>query len=279
MSSHEPASGALPLSRAAALRAGLGALRHTVTTGSTNDDLAREARAGDRSPAVLVADHQTAGRGRLGRRWLDTAPAADGTGTADGADASGGPDGDVQALLVSFRVPTSAARAFDCAAAVSAAALESTAEALAGTDAAVRSKWPNDLLIEAPEGSGKLAGLLSELVEGDPGTAVVGLGLNLTDAPPGLDAASLAGAGGPADRDELLAALIDALPGHLADPARARAVLDAASATVGRNVRVERTDGTTVTGLARGLDHAGRLIVVVAGRDVPIDAGDVFHLR
>ena len=278
MSSHEPASGTLPLSRAAALRAGLGALRHTVTTGSTNDDLAREARAGDRSPAVLVADHQTAGRGRLGRRWLDTA-AADWADAADGADASGGPDGDVQALLVSFRLPTSAARAFDCAAAVSAAALESVAEALAGTDAAVRSKWPNDLLIEAPEGSGKLAGLLSEFVEGDPGTAVVGLGLNLTDAPSGLGAASLAGAGGPADRDELLAALIDALPGYLADPSRARAVLEAASATVGRNVRVERTDGTTVTGLARGLDDAGRLIVAVAGRDVPIDAGDVFHLR
>ena len=272
MPSREHASGALPLSRAAALRGGLGALRHTVSTGSTNDDLAREARVGDRSPAVLVADHQTAGRGRLGRRWLD-APAA------DGADAAGGPDRVVQALLVSFRLPTSAARAFDCAAAVSASALESVAEALAGTDAAVRSKWPNDLLIEAPDGSGKLAGVLSEFVEGDPGAAVVGLGLNLTDAPSGLGAASLAGAGGPAGRDELLAAVIDALPGHLADPARARAVLEAASATIGRKVRVERTDGTTVTGVARGLDDAGRLLVAVDGRDVPIDSGDVFHLR
>ena len=121
--------------------------------------------------------------------------------------------------------------------------------------------------------------MLSEFVEGDPGAAVVGLGLNLADAPSGLGAASLAGAGGPTGRDELLAAVIDALPGHLADPARARAVLEAASATVGRNVRVERTDGTIVTGLARRLDDAGRLVVAVEGRDVPIDAGDVFHLR
>lgn len=254
----------LPLSCAAARRAGLGRLRHTVETGSTNDDLAREARRGDRSPAVLVADHQTAGRGRLGRRWLDAASQ---------------PGGAPSALLVSFRLRAPAAEAINCSAAVSAAALGSVAEALAGRDAAVRAKWPNDLEIEAPESSGKLAGVLSEIVEGDPGVVVVGLGLNLHAAPSDLGAASLAGAGGSTTRDELLASMLDALRGHLADPSGARAALEAASATIGRRVRVERTDGTSVTGVARGTDDAGRLVVAVDGRDVPIDAGDVFHLR
>ena len=179
-------------------------------------------------------------------------------------------------MLVSFRLRALAAEARHCADAVSAAALEAVAEALAGQDARVRSKWPNDLLIEAPEGSGKLAGVLSEFVDGDPGVAVVGLGLNLTVAPSGLGAASL---GGLVGRDELLASILDSLPGHLADPAGARAALAAASATIGRNVRVERVDGTSVTGIATGLDDAGRLVVTVEGREVPIDAGDVFHLR
>lgn len=261
MPSPNRASEVLPLSFTAARRAGLGRLRHTVSTGSTNDDLAREARAGDRSTAVLVADHQTAGKGRLGRRWLDSPPTSGAT---------------VAALLVSFRLRTAAAEARDCADAVSAAALEAVAEALAGQDARVRSKWPNDLLIEAPEGSGKLAGVLSEFVDGDPSVAVVGLGLNLTAAPSRLGAASL---GGLIGRDELLAPILDSLPGHLADPAGARAALEAASATIGCKVRVERIDGTSVTGLAISLDNAGRLVVTVGGREVTIDAGDVFHLR
>ena len=293
MPSPDRASEVLPLSFAAARRAGLGRLRHTVSTGSTNDDLAREARAGDRSPAVLVTDHQTAGKGRLGRRWLDLSPdpsraevpggdalhGADVPDLVDAADAANRASGAAPALLVSFRMGASAAQAFDCAFAVSAAALEAVAEALAGQDARVRSKWPNDLLVEAPGASGKLAGVLSEFVEGVPGVAVVGLGLNLTTAPSGIGATSLSGTGGLAARDELLAAIIETLPIHLSDPARARAVLATASATIGRKVKVERTDGTSVTGIATGLDDAGRLVVTVGGREVPIDAGDVFHLR
>ena len=264
MRSSDQALEVLPLSCAAARRAGLGRLRHTVSTGSTNVDLAREARGGDRSAAVLVADHQTAGRGRLQRRWLDAAEA---------------PGGAVPALLVSFRLRAAAAGAIDCSGAVSAAALQSVAGVLAGTDARVRAKWPNDLLIEAPNASGKLAGVLSEIVGGDPGVVVVGLGLNLSAAPSGLGAVSLAQAGAATTRDELLASMLDVLPGYLADPGRARAALEAESATIGRMVRVEHTDGTSVTGLARGLDDAGRLVVTVDGSDVPIDAGDVFHLR
>lgn len=254
----------LPLSSGAARRAGLGELRHVVSTGSTNDDLAQEARLGDRSAAVLVADHQTAGRGRQGRRWSDVAT---------------GPQGSEASLLVSFRLAAPVPDAFDRVAAVSAAALAATSGTLPDLGAAVRAKWPNDLLIESGEASGKLAGVLSEIVDGDPPLVVVGLGLNVTAAPPEPGAVSLAQAGGTATRDEILASLIDALPGYLADPGRAREDLRAASATLGREVRVQRTDGTSIVGTAVDIDGSGRLVVAGASGEVAIDAGDVFHLR
>ena len=260
----EPASQWLPLSSAAALRAGLGPLRHVASTGSTNDDLALAARRGDRTPAVLVADHQTAGRGRLQRRWID---AADGASRGEAS------------LLVSFRLPAAVAEAFDRAAAVSAAALAAAAATLADSAAEVRAKWPNDLLLEAPGVSGKLAGVLSEIVDTDPPVVVVGLGLNVAAAPAEPAAVSLAQAGGNATRDEVLASLLDRLPGYLVDPARARGELRAASATIGRAVRVELTDGSSVEGIARDIDDAGRLVVAAGLQEVRIDAGDLFHLR
>ena len=254
----------LPLSCAAARRAGLGELRHAAATGSTNDDLAREARLGERTPAVLVADHQTAGRGRLGRRWRDAAT---------------GPHAGGASLLVSFRLAAPVAGAFDRTAAVSAAALLAASGALAGGGAAVRAKWPHALLIESRAVSGKVAGVLSEIVDGDPPLVVVGLGLNIAEAPSEPGAVSLAQAGGAASRDEILASLIDALPGYLADPGRAREDLRVASATLGSEVRVQRTDGTSIVGTAIDVDGSGRLVVACDSGEVAIDAGDVFHLR
>ena len=254
----------LPLSCAASRRAGLGELRHTVATGSTNDDLAREARLGDRSPAVLIADHQTAGKGRLGRRW---------------SDAATGPHAAEASLLVSFRLVAPVAAAFDRTAAVSAAALAAASGTLAGGGAVVRAKWPNDLLIDSRDASGKVAGVLSEIVDGDPPLVVVGLGLNIAEAPGVPGAVSLASAGGVASRDELLAWMIGRLPGYLADPRRARAELRAASATLGSAVRVQCTDGTSVVGTAVDIDGTGRLVVAGEEGEVLIDAGDVFHLR
>ena len=248
----------------AARRAGLGPLLHTVSTGSTNDDLAVAARRGDRTPAVLVADHQTAGRGRLGRRWSD---AADGSGSSEAS------------LLVSFRLPATVVEAFDRAAAVAAAALAAAAAALAGSGAEVRAKWPNDLLLQAPGVSGKLAGVLAEIVDGDPPVVVVGLGLNVAAAPAEPGAVSLAQAGAETSRDQVLASLLDALDGYLADPARARSELKAKSATIGRRVRVELADDSSVEGIACDIDPRGRLVVDAGGEPVRIDAGDVFHLR
>lgn len=254
----------LPLSCEAVRRAGLGELRHTASTGSTNDDLVQEARLGDRSPTILVADHQTAGRGRLGRRW---------------SDAAAGSHRGEASLLVSFRFVAPVSDAFDRVAAVSAAALAAVSRALPDGGAAVRAKWPNDLLIESSEVSGKLAGVLSEMVDCDPAVVVVGLGLNVADAPGEPGAVSLAQAGSAVTRDELLAWMIDELPGYLGDPRKARADPRAASATIGRVVRVERADGTSVVGTAVDIDAAGRLILASDGGEVLIDTGDVFHLR
>ena len=258
------AESSLPRSDAAARRAGLGPLRHVACTGSTNDDLAGEARRGDGSPAVLVADHQTAGRGRLDRRWVD----------------SGGPGGDPEAaLLVSLRLPGPPDTASDRVAAVSAAALAATEGVLGGSPASVRTKWPNDLVIESAGVHGKLAGVLSEIVVGGSPAVVVGLGLNLRPVPGAPSSASLAEAGAAVARDDLLFRLLQFLTGFLADPSGARSVLRASSATVGRIVRVALADGGSVTGTARDIDGQGRLVLAAEGVEHSIDAGDVVHLR
>ena len=179
---------------------------------------------------VVVADHQTAGRGRLDRRW--EAP----PGTA---------------LLASFVVP--------CDRLVTFAAGVAAAEACG---AAVRLKWPNDLLLTGR----KLGGILAE-AQGE--RAVVGIGINLGWAPPG--AARL----GPVDRDLLLERIAEGLARWLAAPKDE--LLDAWRAradTLGRRVRVE-VGGGSFEGMAEDVTDDGAL--VVSGRTVA--AGDVVHLR
>jgi len=274
----------LPLSAEVALTAGFGELRHTKETGSTNDDLAAEARLGDRSPAVLVADHQNAGRGRLGRRW---------------SDAATGPHQSEAALLVSIRLQTPLADAYDCVAAVSASALAAATDIAkrSRSDAAevLRSKWPNDLLICSHEVNGKLAGVLSETVAGDPPVVVVGLGMNLAAAPDQSGAVALAQLGVECNRDQLLARLLQQLPAYLAAPDTARSDLRAASATLGSVVKVLRADGEVVVGTAIDIDATGRLVlktrrsalpgetpnaaVGAASQTMLIETGDVIALR
>jgi BirA family biotin operon repressor/biotin-[acetyl-CoA-carboxylase] ligase len=178
---------------------------------------------------AVVAEHQQAGRGRLDRRW--EAP----PGTA---------------LLASFAMPFHA--------------LAPLAAGVAAAEACrpqVRLKWPNDLLLEGR----KLGGIL---VEATADRCVVGIGINLSWAPPG--AARL-----DADREVVLARLVAGLerwwlvaPAQLLDAWRARAD------TLGRRVRVE-LGGETFEGLAEDITDEGSL--VVGGRIVA--AGDVTHLR
>jgi len=179
----------------------------------------------------VVADHQTAGRGRLGRTW-ETPP-----GTA---------------LLASFVMP--------------ARPLASLAAGVAAAHAcgpASRLKWPNDVLL----GGAKLAGILAE-VRGD--RVIVGVGVNLTWAPPG---AAMLGAG--VDRASLLDRMVVELERWFAAPdVEVLAAWRERADTLGRTVRVE-LPGETFEGLAEDIADDGSL--VVSGR--AFAAGDVIHLR
>ena len=229
-------------------------MRHVTSTGSTNDDLAEEARAGSTSPCVLVTDHQTAGRGRLGRAWADDVG---------------------QALLVSFRLRYGPDSALDAAACLTAAA---RAAADAACPVPVATKWPNDLVVEDGPAPGKLAGMLAELVTGDRDTVVIGLGLNLEPAPGQPAATSIRECGGSPDLDRILAAVIDGLGERLSDPARARDEIRVASATIGRAVRVD-LGSTSIVGTAVDLTDAGELVLATDDGERVLSAGDVVHLR
>jgi BirA family biotin operon repressor/biotin-[acetyl-CoA-carboxylase] ligase len=243
------------------------AVEVVASTGSTNADLL--ARGGPEGQ-VLVAEEQTAGRGRAGRTWV----------SVPGASLT------FSVLLRPASVPPAARGWLPLLTGVAvAAAVRSTA----GVAAVL--KWPNDVLV----GDRKLAGILAE--QSPAGDAVVvGVGLNVATpqdalpvSPNGLPATSLLVEGAEVAREALLAAILGSL-GRLylafrADPDPARSGLlaeyTAACVTLGRTVRVELPAGRMLTGVAEGIDRGGRLLVRPAGAAAatPVSAGDIAHLR
>lgn len=228
-------------------------------TGSTNSDLVAAARAGARPGTVLVADHQTHGRGRLGRQW-QAPPGA--------------------SLLVSILLPSELARGH-LQRLTQAVALAAAAACLEVADVVAELKWPNDLLV----GDRKLAGVLAESVAdaGAVASVVAGIGINVNwpqELPVELAATmtSLSAAcGHDVDRQQLL----DALLAHLAatDWAGLDAAYRAKLGTLGRPVRVVLGDGELL-GTAVDVTAAGELVVEDGtGRRHTIHAGDVTHLR
>lgn len=215
---------------------------------------------------VVVADHQTAGRGRLDRTW-ETPPGSALTFSA--VLDPGLPDADWPLLPL--------------------AAAVAVADGLRrSTGVAPRLKWPNDVLIGDPLGEsprdGKVAGILLERVAGADGRplAVVGIGVNVgmrIDQLPVPTATSLALTGAKVDRSAILGAILHALTVEVRGLAEEREWLleryRGACTTLGAEVRVDLPDGKAVTGLAEAVDEHGRL--VVAGRAV--GAGDVVHVR
>ncbi len=229
-------------------------------TGSTNDDLVAAARAGAPDRSVLVTDFQTAGRGRLGRRW-DAPPGA--------------------SLLVSVLVrPRSApARLHGFTQAMALAARQACRDVGGFTPVL---KWPNDLLV----GDRKLAGILAEAVaDGRRVVAVVaGMGLNVAwpETPTAEAISASSAAGRPLDRDEILNAVLANLTGRLHEwehePEALHDHYRAALATLGQVVRVE-TPGATVEGVAVDVRPGGELVVDGDGTRHEISVGDVIHLR
>ena len=233
-------------------------------TGSTNADLIARANAGeDIDGAVLIAEHQTAGRGRQGRSWLD-APGAQlamsvGIGVAD--------------------VPTERWGWLPLATGVS------IVETVARFGGDVALKWPNDVLAQGR----KLAGILAE-VAAVQRAIVVGIGLNVTlrhdeIATPQAISLSDIGVDVPS-RAEVANVLLGVLGDRVRDwrasggaDSQLAAKYREACSTLGALVRVELPGAKHIIGVARDVDQQGRLCIDCDGEEVVLAAGDVIHLR
>lgn len=256
-------------------------------TGSTNEDLVTSlaaGRVGSGATHLLVAEHQRAGRGRRGRSWEAPAGSALTFSLALGAEGEDGP-------------PAAARPWYGFAAGL---AVARTVRRLTGLEAVL--KWPNDVLLPAPAGSEgeelgadphgrplrKCCGVLSTAAPGR--GLVVGIGVDVDqDAHelPVATAVSLRGAGGAVDRSDLLVgiveeftALADALAGAGFDPEASglAPAVRAICVTLGWRVEVSLPAGP-LSGIAESIDGLGRLHVAADGELVPVDAGDVVHLR
>jgi BirA family biotin operon repressor/biotin-[acetyl-CoA-carboxylase] ligase len=245
-------------------------IRVVPEIGSTNADVASLARSGADEGLVLVAEAQTAGRGRLDRAW--TAPPRSGLAFS---------------VLLRPQVPLFRLNWLPLMAGVAVvSALRGFAE-IEGTSrggmADAELKWPNDVLIHGR----KLAGILAERA-GD--AVVLGIGLNVSlreDELPVPTATSLALEGAPADRDPVLRAILRELAVRYAEFGREgteeplRRSYRELCATLGRQVRVELPGGPgeALTGEAVDVDDNGRLVVRAADGEHALSAGDVVHVR
>ncbi|MFJ9678431.1 biotin--[acetyl-CoA-carboxylase] ligase [Streptomyces sp. NPDC101194] len=239
------------------------------TTGSTNSDLAARAASGLAEGAVLVAEEQTAGRGRLDRTW--TAPARSGLF--------------LSVFLTPDDVPV---RRWGWLPLLTGVATATGLARAAGVDTAL--KWPNDLLVTVAGEERKAGGILAERAGNG---VVVGMGLNVSlraDELPAATAGSLALAGAVStDRETLLRGVLRSLE-HWYGEWRAAEGDAAASglqeayaagcATLGRRVRAQLPGDRTLTGEAVAVDGDGRLILSTDdGLQEPVSAGDIVHLR
>lgn len=258
------------------------------STGSTQDEARRLLSEGARPPFAVATTDQRSGRGRLGRTWS----VAPGRGLA--------------LTVVHAAALEPAARTWYPL--VAGLALIGAVDHLrgatrapgdgAGTGAGrLGLKWPND----AHDAEGrKLAGILVETTPG--GDVLVGIGVNLLGEVPGPDGEALPGTTALTDVTGLRADAVRAAVPELAPRLAALietelGALDAASGdavatgqatryretciTVGREVRVTGIGARpTLEGVARRVDDLGRLVVRAPdGTEIPVEAGDVLHVR
>lgn len=234
----------------------------TTATGSTNADLAAAARAGQESGAVLVSDHQSAGRGRFTRVWES-------------------PLGGSLAISVLLRPPAAIPPGrWLWLPLIAGLAVADGLRAAAGLS--VELKWPNDVLVSGR----KVCGILSERVDAAAGpAAIIGVGINTTlteEQLPVPTATSLAIAGADVAPGEIAAAVLAALATwylRWLAAADLRGEYSVRCSSIGRRVRVQLSAAESVVGEATGVDADGCLLVSVAGRQRTFAAGDVVHLR
>ena len=236
-------------------------VQHFATIDSTNQEVMRQAAAGAAEGLVIMADEQSAGRGRLGRRWHTTEEAL------------------ALSLLLRPKLPPEKVPQLSL---VTAVALQ---QALQPYCAEIRIKWPNDLLIQGA----KVAGILTEM-RAKPGqveAVVVGIGINLqppkggwpeTITQPATDLQTHALS--PITRLDCAAALLQSLDlwyrrylQHGFTPVR-EAWWQAHVAS-GQKVRVFNGK-TYIEGIATALDDDGALLLDVHGEMQRIIAGEVY---
>ncbi|GAB3296671.1 biotin--[acetyl-CoA-carboxylase] ligase [Epidermidibacterium keratini] len=231
-------------------------------TGSTNDDLLAEARAGAESGLVRVAELQTAGRGRLDRTW--EAPA----GTAL-----------TFSMLLRPPVPTATWGWLPLLVGLGV----HDALVAGGVDAVL--KWPNDVQI-GPDRR-KAAGILAQAA-GD--AVVVGVGLNVVPHDGLPETGAAIGEQWAASREDVLIGVLNAIAQRYtdwldqygdADRSGALAAYRLACVTAGQQVRVTLPgESDALLGVALDLDDQGRLVVRRDdGEQVIVGAGDVVHVR
>ena len=242
-------------------------LRHLEVTGSTNADALSWAADGAPEGAVVVADHQTGGRGRWGRTWTSS-------------------PGDSLLFSIVLRPSFLPSDRMGLLSVMGGVAVAGAVRELAGVEALV--KWPNDVVVDGK----KLAGVLAEGRSTANGIeiAVVGIGLNLV-LPGALEldvvasATSMAALGAEGcGRAELLGAAIDQL-GALYEEMRSdhgAAMLRRAeriSSVLGRRVTLRSVDGHVIEAVAVGLTVSGALEIESEGRRSVVDVAEVTQVR
>src|SRR5215207_9410753 len=234
-------------------------IEHYAQVGSTNDVIRRQARAGHPEGLVILADQQTAGRGRLGRAWA-------------------APPGSSLLLSLLLRpswlAPTDV---FSLTMLASVALCEAVEQA---TPVHAALKWPNDLLLPVRTAAGpalrKAAGILSEIeLDGDQiAWVVIGIGVNVDWSPTGIvdgrDLAEVAtsvgaAAGQPIERLPLLRALLERLDARYAalrggDHANLFECWRGRLTTLGQPVQISLPHGE-LRGIAEDVERTGALRV------------------
>jgi len=230
---------------------------------STNTELARRASEGAAEGLVIVADEQTAGRGRLQRAWSS-------------------PKGAGLYFSILLR-PTIPQNHWPLITLMAALAVGDALREACGVETDI--KWPNDLL----SGERKICGILAESIDTPLGRAVIlGIGINLTENAYPPELASVATSvsettGGAPDREQILTALLDALSGWYSRLDEPGQIVDAwsnrSSYAIGKLVQVSNGDDVW-QGTTAGIEPDGALRLRTSSGEVKlVRAGDVSRIR
>jgi BirA family biotin operon repressor/biotin-[acetyl-CoA-carboxylase] ligase len=223
---------------------------------------------------VVLTDHQTGGRGRLGRGWQVP---------------------DRAAIALSVVVPVDGTQTLPWVPLLAGVALVRAIEEVTasgqsegGVPLAPRLKWPNDVLVPE-DGDRKVSGILCELLPSAEGplVVVVGTGVNVHQDRAELPvptATSLALAGAQVGREDLVIAYLRELgrlfaPEATAERDAGRAAYARLCSTLGQQVRIHLPGDTSVDGVATRIDPSAALVVRTAAGERTFAAGDVVHVR